>query len=54
MRELETVGLAELADDVGGVAMLAVDGFVHGAHVGGGDAAGEGLERGLDLRFTDV
>jgi hypothetical protein len=35
---------------VGGVAMLAVDGFVHGAHVVGGDFAGERVESELDLR----
>jgi hypothetical protein len=44
------VGLAKGADDFGGVAVLAVDGLVHGAHVVGGDASGESVEGELDLR----
>ena len=40
---------AELSDDFGGVAVLAVDGLVHAAHVGGGDAASQGVEGELDF-----
>jgi hypothetical protein len=38
------VGLAELADHFGGVAVLAVDSFVQVAHVVGSNASCEGVE----------
>src|SRR5579863_10128515 len=47
---LQPMGGAKFADNFGGVAVLTVNGFVHGAHVVGGDVSGEGVEGRLDLR----
>ncbi len=41
---------AELSDYFGWVAVLSVYGFIHCAHVVGGDLSGECVEGGLDLR----
>jgi len=46
----EAFSRAEIADHLGGVAVLAVDRLVHRAHVVGGDFSGEGIEGGPDLR----
>ena len=46
---LESFGLAEGADDGGGVLMLRVDGEVEAADVGGGEFAGEIGEGGAEL-----
>src|SRR6266436_5523611 len=46
---LEAFGLAEGADDGGGVLMLGVDGVVEAADVGGGEFAGEIGEGGAKL-----
>jgi len=46
----EALSEAELADYFGGVAVLAVDGLVHRAHVVRGDFAVDGVEGRLHLR----
>jgi hypothetical protein len=46
---LESFGLAEGADDYGGVLMLGVDGEVEASDVGGGEFAGEIGEGGAKL-----
>ena len=46
---LESFGLAEGADDYGGVLMLGVDGEVEASDVGGGEFAGEVGQRGAEL-----
>ena len=46
----ESFAAAELADYLGGIAMLAVNCFIHGAHVVRGDSSGQGIESRLDLR----
>ena len=50
---LESFGLAEGADDGGGVLMLRVDGEVEAADVGGGEFAGEIGEGGAKLWKSD-
>ena len=47
-RNLRVLIRAKFAHDFGGIAMLAVDGFVHGAHVVCGDFSGQGVESGLE------
>ena len=47
---LEAAGLAEGADDGGGVLMPSVDGIVEAADVGGGKFAGEIGQGGAELR----
>jgi hypothetical protein len=49
-KTLEAVGLAEGADDDGGVLMLGVDGAVEAADVGGGEFSGKIGQRGAELR----
>ena len=48
-RPLEAVGLAEGADDGGGVLVLGIDGVVEAADVGGGEFSGEIGQRGAEL-----
>ena len=47
---LEGVGEAEFADDLGGVAVVAIHGVVEPAHVGFGDFSREGVEDGAQFR----
>src|SRR5216684_7388990 len=47
--QLQAFGLAEGADDGGGVLLLGVDGVVEAADIGGGEFAGEIGEGGAEL-----
>jgi hypothetical protein len=42
----------KVADHFGWISMLAVDRFVHAAHIVRGDLSGQGIEGGLNLRPT--
>ena len=46
----EVLTRTKFTHNVGWVAVLAVDGFIHGAHIVCGDSSGQGVESGLNLR----